>query len=88
MHWASNCPESYVTRPWPEVDNHVDDVLTPASTREAVAAELVRYSLPTKPPELLSTARVFALQLSTSATSARWLRRDGIHLAFELPLTK
>ncbi|XP_065189341.1 uncharacterized protein LOC135819971 [Sycon ciliatum] len=73
-----------------DVDNYVDDVLTPASTREAVAAELERYSLLTKPPEPPSTARVLGLQLSTSANSddTRWSRRDCVDLAFERPLTK
>ncbi|XP_065189616.1 uncharacterized protein LOC135820229 [Sycon ciliatum] len=80
----------WVTQPWPEVDNYVDDVLTPADEREDVVAEFARYSLPTKPAEPLSSARVLGLQLSTpvEGDATYWSRRDGVDLAFQRPLTK
>ena len=79
----------WVTRRWPDVDNYVDDVLTPAEKRKAVAAELARYGLPTKPPEHLPEARVLGLKLSTTADGTiMWARRDGVDLSFRQPLTK
>ena len=79
----------WVTRKWPGVDNYVDDILAPAQIREAVAAELLRYGLPTKPAESLPSARVLGLQLSTSAADVvNWARRDGVDLSFDRPLTK
>ncbi|XP_065189613.1 uncharacterized protein LOC135820225 [Sycon ciliatum] len=80
----------WVTQPWPEAENYVDDVLTPADEREDVVAEFARYSLPTKPAEPLSSARVLGLQLSTpvEGDATYWSRRDGVDLAFQRPSTK
>ena len=76
----------YVTGPYPEVDNYVDDLFVPAKLVSTVEEELLRYGLPTKPAENLESARVLGLQLHRSDDTLRWKRRADVDLCCpELP---
>ena len=68
----------WVLRGFDCVDNYVDDILTPTNQTEAVAAELSRFGLPTKPAEHVRDARVLGLEIfSDPEGTLRWTRRKA-----------
>ena len=79
----------WILQVFPQADNYVDDIRVPRSESDAVAARLLEYGLPTKPAELMASARVLGLQLEPSGDKGtRWFRRSGINLELPRPATK
>ena len=79
----------WIVRHFSAVDNYVDDVVTPTSDADAVAKQLAKYGLPTKPVEPMASSRVLGLQLSkTEEGQVMWQRREGIALSLQPQLTK
>ncbi|XP_065198688.1 uncharacterized protein LOC135830349 [Sycon ciliatum] len=79
----------WVTRDFPSVDNYVDDVKTPASEVDAVAARMLEYGLPTKQAEPFASSRVLGLQLQKDEDhQVQWSRRGDINLKLPRPATK
>ena len=79
----------WILRHRSNVDNYIDDLLTPKSIAEDVASDLRRYGLDTKPAEPLPAARVLGLQLSSSPSGGmQWSRRAGVDLSVPRLLTK
>ena len=78
----------YVTRDMPDVDNYVDDLMVPKAQKEAVVARLADFALPTKPAELLVSARVLGLQLSDDGDGVMWTRREDASVDLPDTLTK
>ena len=78
----------YVTRSMPDVDNYVDDLVVPKVQREVLEETLAHYGLPTKPAELVESARVLGLQLQDEAGEVVWSRRGDVRLDFEDSPTK
>eukprot|EP00117_Sycon_ciliatum_P033147 scpid74252/ scgid25568/ len=78
----------WILRHHSNVDNYIDDILTPQVEADDVATDLRRYGLDTKPSEPLPSARVLGLQISSSSGRLQWSRRSGVDLAVPKPLTK
>ena len=79
----------WVTRVFPAVDNYVDDVMTPASDADALAAHMLAYSLPMKPAEPFASTRLVGLQLSKGGDGqTQWSRRGDSDLKLLRPATK
>ena len=79
----------WVTREFPEVDNYVDDVMTPLCDADAVAAKMLEFGLPTKSIEQFAISRVLGLQLKTIGDGqVQWSRRSDIDLKLPRPATK
>ena len=53
----------FVLRDYPNMDNYLDDIITPSDTVDSVAAALEGYGLSTKPAEELTSSRVLGLQI-------------------------
>ena len=75
---------------FPDADNYVDDVVAPSEQLPEVIAALNQYGLPTKPPEVLTGARVLGMQLlvGTPNEEVMWRRRDGVDLTLPKQPTK
>ena len=65
----------YVTRNMPDVDNYVDDLMVPKQQRKVLEETLASYGLPTKPAEVVESARVLGLQLTDKDGQVIWSRR-------------
>ena len=79
----------WVTREFPAVDNYVDDVMTPASDADALAACMLEYSLSMKPAEPFPSTRVLGLQLSKGGDGqTQWSRRGDSDMKLPRPATK
>ena len=79
----------WVTRVFPEVDNYVDDMMTPASDADGLAACMLEYSLPMKPAEPFASTRVLGLQLSKGGDrQTQWSRCGDSDLKLPQPATK
>ena len=76
-------------RIFPAVENYVDNVMTPASDADALAARMLEYSLPMKPAEPFASTRVVGLQLSKRGDGqTQWSRRGYSDLKLPGPATK
>ena len=62
----------WITQRFSQVDNYMDDIVTPTTTASAVAGRLAEFGLPTKPPEPLTLSRALGLQLGVDSDGEVW----------------
>ena len=58
----------WVTRDFAEIDNHIDDLLTPSADAEQVVEKMQDYGLPTKDREPLTQSCVLAQRFGVGGT--------------------